>query len=95
MRRIANRLDNAIVTCNQVMSAGGRYDGRARCYRFPDGSAGKLITFSRKDMKPSYERHLKFIEVKVAVEERSHRTFPGRSRVASGAENQRLLSLNR
>ena len=74
MRRIANKLNNAIVTCSQIMSAGGRYDWKAGCYRFPDGSAGKLIMLRRRG-KNSPEQHLKFIEMKVTVEDISRRAF--------------------
>lgn len=67
MKSIANRLNNNLVSCREIDAAAGRYDEKCNCVRFPDGSAGRLITFRpRKIVKPLKETYVKFIELKVA-----------------------------
>jgi hypothetical protein len=55
-------LNNTWVTRSQIFTAGGRHDVELKGYRFPDGSAGRVIKVRRRgiDLPP----RMIFIELK-------------------------------
>ena len=65
MSSTANKLNKKWVTRSQIFSAAGRFDHASKCYRFPDGSAGRVIRFRRRGAElPQIARRLLFIELK-------------------------------
>lgn len=79
-RSTASRLNDSLISLSDIHTAPGRYDSRTNSYRFPDGSAGRLITFHSNGFLPSSQKPvIKFVELKIVPE-----LAPVRPRVSEG-----------
>ncbi|MCL4473654.1 MAG: hypothetical protein M1539_04190 [Actinobacteria bacterium] len=68
-RSTASRLNDSLISLSDIYSAAGRYDSRSNSYRFPDGSAGRLITFHSTGFLASSQKPvMKFVELKTVAE---------------------------